>query len=499
MKSVAELLGSTIGLFTRRFGAETAMATLGRGTYTVIDWTDPSVSGQEVTVRDGLVKIVRKFHAPWPGFASPSATPAQAGHWLRQQLDQAGISAVNAVVCVPRRSVSLRLLEFPMVEDDELAALVMLQLESRVELLTDDRVYDYLPLPFMKNAEKRHVLLATMPRAKCEEIVETMKASGLTLRASGVGELAVDALTDVQTSGLTLNVLANHAKVEFVLSHGGAPLASHSTRMPDEDRQQFASTISNVAARMVAALPASLSQIRLMRINLMGPHADALLLGAKQQADCEVRRVATGSDDAIRTLALTKCLSVSTDTVNFQSPRRPADSRRVRKQQLARVAVGAVVLAALTGYCIFDKQAQLRQQVAVLQETGRGLEELSQRGEATIEAWKFVDNWQNSTVAWSDELHTFSAELPETGKGYLTQMQLEQSGQTQLPMIRVNGLARDADIALDINRKLMGIEGKYELQPHGIEPATRDADFQAAFRVEAGIRNPGTRPKRSGN
>ena len=488
MKSVTQLIGRSLNLLNRPLGGETALAALGRGTYTVIDWMDPSVSAHEVVVRDGRVELVREFHARWPDTATPQESPDLAAEWLRQQLKQVGITAVNTIVCVPRRSVSLRLLEFPIVEDDELAALVMLQLETRTELLTDDRVYDYLPLPFVRNAEKRHVLMATMPRDKWREIVETTRGCGLNLLASGIGELAVDALTDVQTSGLTLNVLANHAKVEFVLSHGGAPLASHSARMPHDGQQQFAESISNVADRMVAALPESLSAIPLVRINLMGPHANALLAGARQHADCDVRCVPVAADHAVRPLALATCLSVSSDTVNFQSPRQPAEPGRARKQQLTRFLVGAIILVGLVGYCIHDEHAKLQGETLALQDAGQKLEELNQRGASTIEAWRFVDAWKQSTVDWSRELQMFSDQLPKVGTGYLTQIQLEHSGDSQLPLIRADGLAQDSESAMAVNRKLMQLAEKYEVQPHGIEPGTSDAQFQAAFRVEVGIR-----------
>ena len=110
-------------------------------------------------------------------------------------------------------------------------------------------------------------------------------------------------------------------------------------------------------------------------------------------------------------------------------------------------------------------------------------------GETTIDAWRFVNDWQSAAVDWSAELHAFSTHLPDSGKGYLTRIQLEQNSETRLPVIRADGLAKSPDIAMAVNRNLMAVEGKYELQTHGIEPALRDTGFRSMFRVEAAIRN----------
>lgn len=109
--------------------------------------------------------------------------------------------------------------------------------------------------------------------------------------------------------------------------------------------------------------------------------------------------------------------------------------------------------------------------------------------QTTIDAWQFVSSWQSSSVNWADEMHAFSEQLPEPGKAYLTRIQLEQPAGADVPVIRADGLAKEPEVAMAFNRKLMSINGKYELQPHGIEPATRDSAFRSSFRVEAAIRN----------
>lgn len=490
MNRIRELIARSCDQFKCIKGLGSHQGGLPPGRYVAIDWTDPSISVQELFVRDGEVSAGQQFHDKWPEDVSPSDSPQQAGEWLRGRMRECGISAVDTVVSVPRRSVSLRLLELPGIDDDELASVVALQIESRPDLRSEGYVFDFLPLPFSSTSAVRHVLLASVPKVVTRQIDETLAAADLTVRASGVGELAIESLAAESDVGLTLNILANYSKVEFVLSVTGIPVASHSTRMPSDNPEEIAQLIPSIATRMIAALPEDLSKNELRRINLLGPHGHTLEQEVREVCGCPVALVGTPCDEAVRTLALLTSLSQGdARTVNFKSPRRSADPNRARRQQWARYSAGVAVLTVLLGYWLYDRQAQLQHQLVRLQASSLKQQELNDRGQKTVDAWRFVSDWQASSVNWADELHTFVEQLPEPGRAYLTRMQLEQPSGDNVPVIRADGLASEPEVAMALNRKLMTLADKYELQPHGIEPATRDAAFRSSFRVEALIQN----------
>lgn len=488
MGSLQELISKSRHRFLDIAGVGN-QSTLPSGSYVAIDWTDPSISVQEFSVRDNAVEAGQQFHDKWPEDVAPAKSPQLAGEWLRQRIEKAGITSSNAIVSVPRRSVSLRLLELPHVQDDELAAVVSLQIESRPELASDGHVFDFLPIPTSETAANRYVLLASVPKLVLDQINETLAAADLTIRASGVGELAVDSLSTRDRPGLTLNVLANYSKVEFVLSLAGTPVASHSTRMSDENSDEIAQSIPGIATRMIAALPSELSNNGLDQVNLLGPHGSTLEQSARESCTCPVQLLTTPCDEAVRTLALLTSVCRDGQTLNFQNPRRPIDPKLAQRQQWTRYAAGVAVLAGLIGYWVHDEKAQLQNQLAQLQTSNYQQQELNDRGQTTLNAWQFVSDWQSSSVNWADEVHAFSEQLPEPGKSYLTRIQLEQPAGADVPVIRADGLAREPEVAMALNRKLMSIDGKYELQPHGIEPATRDSAFRSSFRVEAAIQN----------
>tara|TARA_R110002072_G_scaffold303069_2_gene492686 strand:- start:12839 stop:14341 length:1503 start_codon:yes stop_codon:yes gene_type:complete len=489
MGNLQELISRSSRQFLNRLDLRVNQSKLVNGSYVAIDWTDPSVSVQELIVRNGEVEVGRQFHDKWPEDVNPAKSPQLAGEWLRQRIAQSGIAASNAVVSVPRRSVSLRLLELPQVDDSELTEVVSLQVESRPELASDGHVFDFLPLPVSATAVNRYVLLASVLKTVLEQIDETLAAAGLSICASGVGELAVDSLTTVRVDGLTLNVLANYSKVEFVLSIAGVPVASHSMRMSEDNPDEIAQSIPNISARMIAALPEKLSSEMLSLINLSGPHGSTLEQAARESCNCTVRLINTPCNEAVRTLALLTSLSRDGHTLNFHSPRRPTDLKLARRRQLTRYAAGVAVLAGLLGYWVHDEKSQLENQLVTLQASSKEQQELNDRGQKTLDAWQFVSAWQSSSVNWADEMHAFAEQLPEPGKGYLTRIQLEQAAGADVPVIRADGLAKEPEVAMAFNRKLMSVKGKYELQPHGIEPATRDSAFRSSFRVEAAIRN----------
>ena len=141
----------------------------------------------------------------------------------------------------------------------------------------------------------------------------------------------------------------------------------------------------------------------------------------------------------------------------------------------------------MVAFWIHDQKTSLQTQLAALTQSEDNLKELKERGQSAVQAWQFVDEWKTSSANWSNELHAFTEQLPETGSLYLTQLQLEQPTGSHQPILRADGLAKQSEIVMTLNRKLMATDGKYELQPNGIEPSGRDSDFRSAFRVDATI------------
>lgn len=460
------------------------------GRFTAIDWTGNSVSVQEFSVRGAAISVAAEMHTVWPIDAGPDQSPEAAGDWLAAQLKSAGITATDAIVCVPRQNTSLKLLELPVVSDEELASLVMLQMESRLDGANEDQIFDYLTLPAEDGANHRHVLVAMIGQSKLDQIQQVLNIAGLNVKAASVGELTLDSLVPAQR-GLTMNILANHAKVEFVVSYKGRPLASHAVGMPKSDFEMLANSVADIQARLTATLPGSLAAQSVEQVYLFGPNAYALNKHIRQACDCDLQTIGTECDNAIRTLSLMTQLKSGEAPIDFLNPRRPADANAARRNQLRRYAAGIAVLCCVVAYWIHDQKTSLQTQLDTITRCEHNLRELKERGQSVVQAWQFVDEWKTSSANWSNELHTFTEQLPETGNLYLTQLQLEQPADTRQPILRADGLAKQSEIIMALNRKLMATDGKYELQPNGIEPSGRDSDFRSAFRVDATIHKAG--------
>lgn len=461
---------------------------LSNGTLVGVDWTGDSISAQQLQVACDQVTVAADFHRRWPQNASPAQSPETAGEWLASELNTAGITATQAAVCVPRRDVSLKLLEFPVVDDDELLSLVMLQGESLLEGTADDRTFDFLPLPVKEGDRHRYVLVATIAKSKLQQMQQVLAAAGLTMKTAGVGELTLGALSPEQIDGLTLSILANHAKVEFVINYQGVPAASYAAPMRGQGAAELARIIPHVQDRLIATLPKSLASEPLQKTYLLGPNAARLQRHLAADSDAsKVQMITTQCNNAVRTLSLVERIIANEALINFLSPRRPADAVAVRRKQLGRYAAGVAVLCGLIGFWIHEQKSTLESQLSTMQQSEHNLQELNDRGRSVVQTWQYVDNWKSSATNWSNELHRFTEQLPETGKMYLTQLQLEQPANAQLPVIRADGLAKEPEVAMGLNRRLMSSGGRYELQPNGIEPSVQDTDFRSVFRVDAKI------------
>lgn len=470
----------------RRLSRTGSNRAYGSGRFAAVDWTGTSVSVQEFSVRNTAVSVEAEMHAAWPVDARPDQSPEAAGEWLATQVKNAGITVTDAIVCMPRHNVSFKLLELPVVSDEELAALVMLQMESRHDGAIEDQVFDYLALPAEDGANHQHIMVAMAAQSALDQIQQVLNIAGLNVKAASVGELTLDSLVPAQ-HGLTMNILANHAKVEFIVSYRGRPLASHAVGMPKSDFEKLASSVADIQARLTASLPESLAAKTVQQVYLFGPNGCVLEEHIRQACDCDVQTIGTQCDNAVRTLSLMTQLNSGETPVNFLNPRRPADVAAARRNQLGRYAAGIAVLCCVVAFWIHDQKTSLQTQLAALTQSEDNLKELKERGQSAVQAWQFVDEWKTSSANWSNELHAFTEQLPETGSLYLTQLQLEQPTGSHQPILRADGLAKQSEIVMTLNRKLMATDGKYELQPNGIEPSGRDSDFRSAFRVDATI------------
>ena len=112
-----------------------------------IDWEADDLTGVEASVSDGEVRVRRCFNFVWPENIVPAEEPQRAGEWLAKSLKEAGVTADQALVVLPREAIVVRRLDLPNAPDAELPDLVRFQAATKSSTSLDRLVLDYVPLP----------------------------------------------------------------------------------------------------------------------------------------------------------------------------------------------------------------------------------------------------------------------------------------------------------------------------------------------------------------
>src|SRR6478609_3583155 len=105
-----------------------------------LSWDRRRLSGIEVSSGGASPRISGGFSVEWP-----EQTPTAS--WLRDTLRRFGVSTRHVALALPREDTVLRLLELPLVADDEMPTLVRFQAAARSAQSLEQLLLDYLPLP----------------------------------------------------------------------------------------------------------------------------------------------------------------------------------------------------------------------------------------------------------------------------------------------------------------------------------------------------------------
>jgi len=80
--------------------------------------------------------------------------------------------------------------------------------------------------------------------------------------------------------------------------------------------------------------------------------------------------------------------------------------------------------------------------------------------------------------------------VPTQYAAFLNRLSCDVANGTNRPTIRAAGFAREANDVLKWQDRLLTNGDRYDLQPHSIEPQSRDPDYPARFEIEAIVKTP---------
>ena len=486
-----------------------------------LEWDDQHVTAVEGRVRAGRVWMRRCLCAQWPNNLQVWEEPVEAGHWLREELDKAGITARRVVVLLPRERVALKQLQVPSASDDELPGMVLFQAGVQSAQALDEVCLDFVPRTSVKDESCRSVLLATVPRSIVESCRQVVGAASLALLSVGFSPLATtEVLLRVlgdSVSSDELVVLLNSRRpdrVEISLLCKSQWLYSCSTNLSGKDLEADSRAILAVTNRMLVATK---SPDREPQIGVVW------LLGSPTEDTAWAETLANHFNTPVRVASPFKAVELprswsmpavqstfsgpigglliragaASPTIDFLVPRQRVPRRnRFRFRGLAAVALIACI-AACTGFSRWHfRLRELDEQINHLAATEKDLQAQIKKGSALLKTSDLLSSWTSNNPRWLDELLALTEKMPSAEHAYLSSLQFDTHKEGSPPTLRASGYASDHDEVMRVTERLLEDRTHYELQPHSIRPSPQDQDYPVRFDFEALIQSSGSAPPR---
>ncbi|MBP1763209.1 MAG: type pilus assembly protein PilM [Firmicutes bacterium] len=178
-----------------------------------------SVSFQQNRPKLQQLRIIDRLHAnlaeDW--FQDTSST----AEWLRQELSVAGISAGPIVAAINGRTVFMRDITFPLMQQEELQEAVRWDIEKYVPFPPDSYYYDFAVLNKRIETMEMDVFLAAAPKRTIDGLAEVFHKAGLKPMAIDIEPLAIYRTMENAENSLLVDIGAELSHI--TVFQDGAP------------------------------------------------------------------------------------------------------------------------------------------------------------------------------------------------------------------------------------------------------------------------------------
>ena len=443
------------------------------------------------------------------GFVIDIPEPAPAG-WLRDALRRHGVTARQAVVCLPRENAILRQLELPSAPDDELPALVHFQASTRSTTPLDQLLLDFLPLPPRTGSSQKDVLFASVPRVAVDAIRSALTEAGveltsLTISSFALAELAMRVESAQRQSPVrrSLVILEDLNRLEVVLLGDRQPIATHMVR-PQSDELGHP-IIANAAAEISRVLvPAQpwLVENRVERICLLGDSSEwsglANVLTERwecpvENLDAQIQAAIPGLDPAkfsgslsqfapVLGLALSR-LTPHAPAFDLLHPRQPKPRRDPRKLQLAIGAAAALLLVAMGTSFVQLTLSSLDASIKNARSTEIELNSQLKSGQPVLNAARAIGDWKMRDVNQLQQLVELDELMQGTERLYVSEYSFGPATGDAIAKLQATGNARERDDWQQLAQRLVDAR-RYRVKPRELTQVSRDPDYANRFELD---------------
>ncbi|MCX7409265.1 MAG: hypothetical protein NTZ32_14390 [Planctomycetales bacterium] len=447
------------------------------------------------------MRVTQGFTIDVPEVAGPG--------WLEEAFRKRGVSARQAVVCLPREDAILRQFELPDAPDDDLPLLVSFQASTRSTTPLDQLVLDYVTLPRRSGSAQKDVLLASVPRATTDPIRVALKEANIELTSLTIGGFALAELLVRGEAALrhpadqrSLLVVQDANRLEVALIGNGQLLATHVVRPPlDESGHPVVAKAAADVSRVLVPAQPWLRDGRIDRIWLLGEGAEwsGLSEFLKSQWNCSVERfdphvasVLSGLDssklpEAARYahaigLALSHC-DRQTPAFDLLHPHQPKPQRDPRKFLYAVGSAAALLVAAMGTSYVQLTLSELESQIDKKRSDEGNLALLLKAGQPSLDAAKTVEDWVVRDINQLQQIADLDKIMDGTERLYVTDYNFGPASGDALAKINAKGLAKDRADWPQMAQGLVDAKA-YRLKPKEQTQSNRDPDYPNKFELD---------------
>lgn len=463
----------------------------------ILNWSRNGIVAVTATVTGQQVRVNKTAGMTWPENATPRQNAAAAGNALKTFLQEAGISANEALVCLSRDAAVTRMLDVPKVSEDELTEIVRLQAATRSSQPAEQLLIDYLPQPDQPGRELGSVLAATLNRSTADAIHKTLSAAGLEatgIGMSSVGLAAMATTVGAVNSGETIVAAAlieSRLEVSLV-RNGNIPFLQSAvlTEISDD-------TVSAEMRRILFSAEQKLGELNVARMVLFvesarqtvfpqlqqeyGPQLTVLTLADTPQIQLSGTVPETVCHTAV-VCAVGLLLNRTLHTlpgIDFLHPREKKAKRDDRVRKMALYAAGVLVLLILGLYWHYSYRWKLDAQISLLESRESSLNQELKDGAPVLNADGDLQEWLARDVHTLLELEKMEDTLPGTAIAVLKEYNFDVASGKSLAKVNGKGMAVDRDDVEQI-RSDFDAAG-FNVYPDQIDITRRDPDYPWEF------------------
>ena len=432
---------------------------------------------------DGAFQESHLFDWPKAGDI-PWKNVSEVADWVMDCAKTKGFHLRSAIVCVPRTSACLRVLELPCVAKEQLPNLVSMQTELTLGGQSENAEYDFVLLPCEDNAITQSVLLATISKTTLLGIQSIFKIANCRVEVITLGELAIGFANQRKGDAIQFLALSNGSQWDVAACQAGIAVQFQSTPIASEVAAN-ARSISGLVHRLRSALPAWLTSY---------PSETPFLLA---DTDANANRelldlLAAELEFEVHEVSRTECIlrmaqDTSAHSMNFAAPWRAQDWKAISRKRWTKFGLFATSVAAVLMLWGYVSNVVRRGQLDALRTQIATLEGDIGQFESQRAAYRTIQQWQTRYTNWGVELTRLAKRLTAKRELYIARVQMETGEADRTPTMRLDGLASSVNEVLKFNRDFLAESERYSIQPQGIEPSIADPEFSVQFRLEAKV------------